>query len=179
MLVKSIFFSHRTRPQHTLWHLLHFSGEHLSPEKFSPGIGCSNSTVCICPISIGARSMNLCIWAVSPGLDDISNFKGFLFILQLLPLARLLLVQLTVLGLLRLQLLRIGGFWVCNLLEALLLFLRGVSPLGDFSEYVLAADDIVLPTNFEILLADDFDSCVVLHKLVIASVDIVVKSSLL
>ncbi len=44
---------------------------------------------------------------------------------------------------------------------------------------MLAVDDIVLSTNFEVLLTYDLNSCIVLHKLVIASVDIVVKGGLL
>jgi hypothetical protein len=44
---------------------------------------------------------------------------------------------------------------------------------------VLAVDDIVLSTNFEILFTNDLDSCVVLHKLMIASADIVVKGGFL
>jgi hypothetical protein len=44
---------------------------------------------------------------------------------------------------------------------------------------VLAVDDIVLSTNFEVLFTNDLDSCIVLHKLVIASADIVVKGGLL
>ena len=44
---------------------------------------------------------------------------------------------------------------------------------------MLAVDDIVLSTNFEVLLTYDLDSCVILHKLMIASADIVVKGGLL
>ena len=44
---------------------------------------------------------------------------------------------------------------------------------------MLAVDDIVLSTNFEVLFSNYLDSCVVLHKLMVAPVDVVVEGGLL
>ena len=44
---------------------------------------------------------------------------------------------------------------------------------------MLAVDDVVLSTDFEVLFANYLDPCVVLHKLMVASVDVLVESGLL